>query len=697
MSNSNPVEINITARDGWQSNHGMNITADDFIESYANAGNYGVASVQTEGGTTEDLNTKKGRDPAQYMKAVGAHFEKAGVEQTSLIRGEVGSSYTRQPYDVLKAIIKRQAETGVNVLQNFHAMNDINMMRGVTKATDELVEEHGYDLRVQGGITIQQNPDTLERKAEILEGYKQFASELVEAGHDGFYLKSANGVITDPDFMADVVTMLKEEFPEQKIALHMHNTYGHVPKIALAAIKAGVDSVDVLPDPLAEGTAQMGISSLMHAIDHSGDEEIIARRPNINLDEIAKDEEAQYRVRASMSKYEMPFKPDRLKLAEEAGSAGGAISALKGISSIRRGVAHAIGVDADDWGSIQAAIYKQKTANREALGYPTNVTPHELMQDLQAAHDVVAVAGGGKAFDFIAPSTAAYLTGALGRVSATVDKDLQGRALEQEGLSEVIKLVPIEEMEPGLPKAKQALIDTGVENPTDDQILNAAISGQGGVDLAAGRIEPQPQSQLLRIQQEGGALHEVAPLMFKVAYSAVELTKVKSGFYDGVNGQDERIKSLETEMAETMSAIEERLNEHGHNSSTARKARSYMITFATKMGADNADVPRLDHTQFPSGPVTTNPALSRRKGFDATVIETQPDANETIADKWQQGQPKSPDGAEEHEMIDLDAANEGNGALDDKADAGVLVIAGDVDVSDDVDPFEELGDNPSVN
>ena len=164
-----PVEINITARDGWQSNHGMNVTADDFVSAYEHAGEYGVKSFQTEGGTTEDLNTKKGRDPAVYMKTVGDHFKQAGVEQTSLIRGECGSAYSRQPYDVLKATIKRQADNGVNVLQNFHAMNDINMLRGVTKASAELVEEHGYDLRVQGGITIQQNPDSLERKDEIIE------------------------------------------------------------------------------------------------------------------------------------------------------------------------------------------------------------------------------------------------------------------------------------------------------------------------------------------------------------------------------------------------------------------------------------------------------------------------------------------------------------------------------------------------
>jgi len=668
-----PVEINITARDGWQSNHGMNVTADDFVSAYEHAGEYGVKSFQTEGGTTEDLNTKKGRDPAVYMKTVGDHFKQAGVEQTSLIRGECGSAYSRQPYDVLKATIKRQADNGVNVLQNFHAMNDINMLRGVTKASAELVEEHGYDLRVQGGITIQQNPDSLERKDEIIEEYRQFAHELVDAGHEGFYLKSANGVISDPEFAADVIRMLKDEFPEQDVALHMHNTYGHVPKVAVAAIKAGVDSIDVLPDPLAEGTAQMSVTSLLHAIDHSGDEEVIARRPvGLNMDAMAQDQDAQYRVRASLSKTEMAFNPERLKLAEDAGSAGGAISALKGIASIRRGVAHAIGVDADDWDSIQSAIYKQKAANREALGYPTNVTPHELMQDLQAAHDVVAVAGGGKAFDVIAPTTAEYLTGALGKVSATVDKDLQARALEQNGLTEVMTLPPIEELEPGLPKAKEALIAAGVENPTDDQILNAAISKQDGINLATGRKEPQAPAQLLRAQQEGGPLYDVAPMMFKVVYDSVELTNVQSGFYDGIGGMDERADKIKEEMESTVQDIEDTLRERGADRQVARKAFSYMNTFAMNLGADSKSIPKLDVSSFPRPDSSANPYFARNRGL-SDVMEATEQAPETpIGKAWQKQ--KAPMHGDE--SVDPD-----------------IVIAGE---EVDNDPFADLGDDPTV-
>jgi len=629
--NPDRVKFNITARDGWQANNGTKVTADEMTAAYANVGNYGVQSVQILGGTYTDFPIKHGRDPEEFANKIGDHYKEQGIEERSALwRGECGTSYSRQPADVLRSNIRMHLKAGVNVFENFHAMNDINMMRSIPAMVKEEAKKLGVEAKVKGTITIQENPDTLARKDEIIEELRQFARKLVETGHEDFYIKNANGVMTSPEFITDIVQMLKEEFPDQKIGFHMHNTYGHAPKIYNAAIKAGVDSVDVLPDALAEGTAQPGISSIMNTMKHSGDEAISSRMPEgIKMDEIAKDQPTQYYTRAKYSDTEMAFNPAKRKIAEAAGSAGGAIAALKGIQSVFLPLSSTL--KTDNWDIIQDALYKQKTENRAVLGYPTNVTPHELMQDLQAAMDVVSVTNGGKAFDIITGGTIEYLSGQLGRVSPTANPKIQNRAIKQAiatmgdeiermspdthgykakmsmyedliasdklykegGLTKAIEhpmtLPNVEDLEPGLPIARDRLIEGGIPNPTDKQILIASISKEG-VEFVKGNIKPLQEPEVAKVTKEGEAFYDIAPLMYKVVYDAVEIKKSKAGFYQGVNGLDERVENLERQIKEGLNIIQEELK-----TKVNVQVCNFMINkFAKERGADIKDIPLLE-------------------------------------------------------------------------------------------------------
>ncbi|PCJ00931.1 MAG: hypothetical protein COB14_04185 [Alphaproteobacteria bacterium] len=694
--NPNPVEFNITARDGWQANNGTKVTADEMTAAYANVGNYGVKSVQILGGTYTDFPIKYGRDPEEFAHKIGDHFKDQGIEERSALwRGECGTSYSRQPADVLRANIKMHLEAGVNVFENFHAMNDINMMRSIPAMVKEEADKLGVKAKVKGTITIQENPDTLDRKDEIIEELRQFAHKLVETGHKDFYIKNANGVMTSPEFITDIVQMLKEEFPDQKIGFHMHNTYGHAPQIYNAAIEAGVDSVDVLPDALAEGTAQPGIGSIMHAMKHSGDEAISSRMPEgIKMDEIAKDKSTQYYTRAKYSDTEMAFNPAKRKVAEAAGSAGGAIAALKGIKSVVLPLSSTL--KTDNWDIIQDAIYKQKTENRAALGYATNVTPHELMQDLQGAMDVVSVANSGKAFDIMTAGTIEYLSGQLGRVSPTADPEIQNRAIKQAivtmgaeiekmspdahgykakksmhedliasdklyedgGLTKAIEypmtLPDVKDLEPGLPIARDKLIEGGISNPTDMQVLIAAISKEGA-EFVKGNIKPLQDPVMPRLVQKTGELHSVAPQMFEVAYNVVELNKVKIGFYEGVNGQEERISDLKEKISSGVNAVAQILKEQGAIQSVVENAKGQMRRFAGIMGGDVNDVPSIDVSEFPKHNKFSNKDNDFQGAFVA-IGGLEINGGQGIVDTWKKSSNEPEDRPHKYNYTNLDSS-----------------------------------------
>lgn len=660
--NPNPVKLNFTARDGWQSNHGTRVPADEMNQAYANVGNYGIDSVQAMGGTFTDLPTKYNRQPFDFMNSVGGHFKDQDIKEISALwRGECGTSYSRQPADVLEANIGKHLDAGVNVFQNFHAMNDINMMSSIPAMVKKEAEQRGVEASVMLGLVIQENPDTLERKEELLEEFENFIRKGLECGHKDIYIKNANGVLKSPEFVTDVIQMIKQKFPEQKVGFHMHNTYGHAPEMSLAAIKAGVDSIDVLPNAFSEGTAQMGMDSLLHYIEHSGDDAIKARAPvGYDMEAIKQDEAQQYYTRAKYSATEMVFNSENLKVAEAAGSAGGAISALKSIEGLIPNLSAALNVS--EWSDIQKAVYEQKEANRASLGYPTNVTPHELMQDMQAAIDVMVVARGGKAFDQLSAGTIEYLSGQLGRVSPTADPALQNRAIKksietmtddlqamspdasgydakksmlndlqkadesyssgnnEKAIEYPITLPSVYDLEPGLDIARKKLENEGVE-PTDDEVLIAAISGETGIKFVMGEIESLKEPFMPRAIQEGQELHSIAPSIYEIGYTAVELTKVKSGFYGDISGQDERAQILQTQISDEVAHVQDQLKSDGVSSSVARKANNYITQFSKQKGADIVNIPRIDLNEFSSA-VTINENLASKDITENSIAST---------------------------------------------------------------------------
>ena len=127
-------------RDAIQSLFGTNPSADEMIQAYQHAHETGTVSVQTGGGTFFDLFAKKGRDEWKEIKKLLTFFKEQGVTQSALIRGDFLFTYEPQSYDVIRATVFEYAEMGMNVLQNFHGMNDARCLVGVARAVKEAQE-----------------------------------------------------------------------------------------------------------------------------------------------------------------------------------------------------------------------------------------------------------------------------------------------------------------------------------------------------------------------------------------------------------------------------------------------------------------------------------------------------------------------------------------------------------------------------
>lgn len=592
-----PVQINFTIRDAIQSNHGTNPAAHEIVSAMPNVKEYGAHSYQTSGGTFLDLPVRKNRNPFDYNKEICDHF--AGTTQTALVRGDFLFAYDRKSLDVIVDTLDRMGAMGVNVLSNFNGMNDTRFMRSIAMVANKLREEKGYDMYAQGGLCVQENPNTQRDQQKILDRLYRVAETLKAQGHKDFYVKNANGVLR-PDFTYELVKGLSERF-DDNIHIHSHNTYGQTVENYLAAIEAGAFAVDVLPDALGEGTAQPSLGLLLHAMKNSSSEVVRSRMPvGLNHEAIAKDQDSMIMLRGTWRDNELKFNPSNLVVMEASGAAGGAASAVKGMDSIRTGLYSAL--NTQDWPTAQRALYSQKTGNRDPLGYPTNVTPYELMQDLQAAQDVAF----GKSFRNLAPYTLDYLTGEWGELPDSVDPELQARALKARGLDSLVEIVPVEELPSGLAIANLTLIAEGILEPTSEQANIAANSGQVGVAFVAlnskklvtgdsSDVKTGVYSKLVSSVKtpelpsglsDGESLHAIAPIIFDLVYRSLDLQKTEAGFYKGVENLDGRAQELRGQIAEQRSNIIATLRESGLKDVALGRALKRVNAHIIQVGAN---------------------------------------------------------------------------------------------------------------
>ncbi len=508
-------------RDAIQSLFGTNPSADEMIQAYQHAHETGTVSVQTGGGTFFDLFAKKGRDEWKEIKKLLTFFKDKGVTQSALIRGDFLFTYEPQSYDVIRATVFEYAEMGMNILQNFHGMNDARCLVGVARAVKE-AQEAGYDIIAQGTICIEDNPNITVDKC------LEFAQELVDMGHQGFYLKSASGRL-DPDFVYDLTAALCDKFPDQPITIHAHSTYGEAPICYMAAAKAATErgkeiTMDVQHPALSGSTAQPSMLKMLSLIENHPDAEIRENAPQLDIDAIKKDMKLLYEMRYIYRDSEASYNPALLEAMRKARTPGGASATLRGISGLEANLGRLLGTS--DWDKIQIAIYEMQAEILPDLGQPTQVTPYAANTTGQAALSLANVLQAKQLriegeseedkaarieeakYATLYPGMVNYLVGLHGSVPETVNPTLQAKALEQAGLSEPVEYILSTDREPALPAAYEAIQavtkwpegrikgPTVVPEPTVRQAISAALLKDGVTHvIKCATRENTPQGQ----------------------------------------------------------------------------------------------------------------------------------------------------------------------------------------------------------
>jgi len=486
-------------RDAIQSLFGTNPSAQEIIDSYPTAHLTGTHAIQTGGGTFFDLFAKRGRNEWEEVEKLISHFRDLGVRQSALIRGDFLFGYDPQPYDVIRELVFDYAAMGMNVLQNFHGLNDARCLVGVAKAVAE-ARDAGHNIIAQGTICIEDNPNVTVAKCLI------FADELVALGHNGFYLKSASGRLS-PYFVYELVSNLYRRFPDHDVTIHAHSTFGEAPACYMAATLAAIEqdrdiTMDVQHPALAGSTAQPSMNKMADLIRNYPDERVSSKTPKLNVDAIKASMFSLYGLRFRYREFEAAYDPQLVDAMYAARTPGGASATLRSIPGLVDNLGRLLGTAGNhaDWNQIQIAIYRMQATILQDLGQPTQVTPYAANTTGQAALSLSHQLEGREKYHSLYPGIADYLAGRHGWVPPSANPSLVKKALCQLGLKKPEDYTGAMDRVDIMPKTKDLLVAAGVAHPTTRQKISASILKDTGpfraishvVACAEGRNVPRP-------------------------------------------------------------------------------------------------------------------------------------------------------------------------------------------------------------
>jgi oxaloacetate decarboxylase alpha subunit len=414
-----PQRVRLTdtsLRDAHQSLFATRMKTEDMIPILEKIDEVGYHSLEMWGGATFDTCMRfLDEDPWERLSEIRKRVKKTKLQM--LLRGQNILGYRNYPDDVVTGFVQKMIDRGMDILRIFDALNDVrNMEKAIRVAKKE-------GAHVQGTICYTISP------VHDIPLFVKVARELVELGVDSICIKDMAGLISPP-MAFDLVSALKKEL-DVPLQLHCHYTSGMASMAYLKAIEAGCDVVDTASSPLALGTSQPPVESLVAALkgtpwdtglDLSLLSEIAGYWKSIKpkYDQFA---EQSSGVDTNVLEYQIP---------------GGMISNLA--SQLRQ--ANAL----DKYEACLAEVPRV----RAELGYPPLVTPTSQIVGTQAVFNVVM----GERYKVVPNEVKNYVLGYYGRPPAEIDPEIKKKIIGDE---EPITCRPADLLEPMIEKARKEI------------------------------------------------------------------------------------------------------------------------------------------------------------------------------------------------------------------------------------------------
>jgi pyruvate carboxylase subunit B len=441
--------MDTSLRDGFQSVFGARALTDDFIPAVEAGAQAGITHMEAGGGARfQALFMYCGESAFDMMDRFRAA---AGpdIKLQTLARGINVVALSAQPRDMINLHARMFKKHGMTHIRNFDALNDVRNL----VYSGQCIKDAG--LHHQVCVTMMELPPGCTGAHDV-PFYLKTLREILDTGlpYDSVCFKDASGTSHPRKFYETIKAARKLLGDDTVIWAHTHETAGVGITQYKAAIEGGADGVDVARTPLSGGTCQPDILSLWHAL--KGTDYIL----DIDVKKIM---EANRVLQDCLQDYFFP--PEAQKVSSEvilSPMPGGALTAN---TMMMR-----------DTGTLD--LYpKVIEAMSECVargGFGTSVTPVSQFYFQQAYANVTQ--GPWKK---ITDGYGKMVLGYFGRTPVEPDPEIVRIASEQMG-KPVFKGDPVDEIEPGIPKAKAILEKEGLPVTDENIFIVGALQTPGG-------------------------------------------------------------------------------------------------------------------------------------------------------------------------------------------------------------------------
>jgi oxaloacetate decarboxylase alpha subunit len=457
-----PVKItDTTLRDGHQSLWATRMKTQEMLPILEKIDAIGYWSLEMWGGATFDVAMRfLNEDPWERLSAIRKQIQKTKLQM--LLRGQNIVGYHNYPDDLLEAFIEKTAERGMDIFRIFDALNDV---RNIQKAI-EFVKK--YKKHVQGTLCY-----TIS-SVHTIDYYLEVAQNQANLGIDSICIKDMAGIIA-PDIAYELVKRLKEEI-KIPVQLHTHSSSGMAVASYLKAIEAGVDIVDTAQAPLAFGTSQPAVESIIAMLENN------QYNPQLNKEMIE-----QVSNHFEQMKTERCIKYDKLidEMVVIHQIPGGMASNL--VSQLQQQNA------ADKLQEVLAEVPKV----RKDMGYPPLVTPTSQIVGVQAVFNVLA----GERYKIVPNEIKEYVRGLYGKPPVPIKDAIRRKIL---GSERPITVRPADLLAPVMAKVKQEL-DLKYVKKEEDYVTYALFPEQA---LKFFEIRENPEKFVREEKEEERAMKQ---------------------------------------------------------------------------------------------------------------------------------------------------------------------------------------------
>ncbi len=424
-----------TLRDAHQSLWATRMKTEDMLPIIKKIDDLGYSSLEVWGGATFDVCLRYlNEDPWERLRLLKANAPKTPLMM--LLRGQSLVGYTHYPDDVVRAFVKHMIENGIDIVRIFDALNDVRNIQVPLEAAKDA------GAHVQASVVYTISP------VHTTEHFLETAIELEKMGADSICIKDMAGLL-DPYRAYELVKLFKKNL-KVPVQLHSHYVGGMAVVTYLKAAEAGVDVVDTASVPLAFGSSQPPVETVVRALQGSPYD------TEMNMHDLF--EVAAYFEELRKSRgYERGVTRISDMRVFEHQVPGGMISNL--VSQLEEQNA------LDRLEDVLSEIPNV----RADMGYPPLVTPTSQMVGIQSVLNILS----GERYKLIPEEVRRYVLGYYGKPPAPISEELKKKIITPD--KKVITCRPADLLENKLEKMRDEIKDY---YRSEDDLLSYALFPQ---------------------------------------------------------------------------------------------------------------------------------------------------------------------------------------------------------------------------